>query len=151
MKRSALDGVVEDLLSIPSLLRRSINRKVLKSALAQIEAAISLLHLEIMMTLKEASTKHIAEIGEKLLIPKPQMTHLIDRLVGLEIVERRPDTADRRITNITLTEKGRKMIEEHDRLFKSSIKENLSCLTDEELQELSTSLRSLRDILSKLQ
>jgi len=151
MKRSALDGVVEDLLSIPSLLRRSINRKVLKSALAQIEAAISLLHLEIMMTLKEAGTKHIAEIGEKLLIPKPQMTHLIDRLVGLEIVERRPDTADRRITNITLTEKGRKMIEEHDRLFKSSIKENLSCLTDEELQELSTSLRSLRDILSKLQ
>ena len=151
MKRSALDSVVEDLLSIPSLLRRSVNRKVLKSAFARIEAAISLPHFEIMKTLKEAGTKHIAEIGEKLLIPKPQMTHLIDRLVSLEIVERRPDTADRRITNITLTEKGRKMMEEHDRLLKSSIKENLSCLTDEELQELSVSLRNLRDILSKLQ
>lgn len=151
MKRGALDGVVEDLLSIPSLLRRNINRKVLKSALAQIEAAISLPHFEIMMTLKEAGTKHIAEIGEKLLIPKPQMTHLIDRLVSLDIVARQPDTDDRRIINITLTEKGRKMIEEHDRLFKSSIQEKLSCLTDEELQELSVSLRSLRDILSKLQ
>ena len=150
MIRSVLDDVVEDLLSVPSLLRRSVNKKVLKSAFAKIDGAISLPHFEIMKILKEEGTKHIAEIGEKLLIPKPQMTHLIDRLVSLEIVERRTDATDRRTMNITLTEKGRKMIEEHDQLFKTCIKENLSCLTDEELQELSVSLRSFRDILSRL-
>jgi len=79
------------------------------------------------------------------------MTHLIDKLVSLEIVARQTDAADRRIINITLTDKGRTMMEEQDRLIKGSIKEKLSCLTDEELRELSVSLRNLRDILSKLE
>ena len=151
MRKSVMDGVVRDFLSIPPLMRRSINRKVFKSAFTQIEEAISLPHFEIMRTLKEAGTQHIAEIGERLSIPKPQMTHLIDRLVSLEIVERQADAADRRVINIALTEKGRTMIKEHDCLIKRSIEEKLACLTDEELQELSVSLRKLSDILSKLQ
>ncbi len=146
-----MDGVVRDFLSIPPLIRRSINKKVLKSAFAQTEEAISLPQFEIMKTLKEAGTKHIAEIGERLSIPKPQMTQLIDRLVSLEIVERQADATDRRVINIALTKKGRKMIEERDCLVKRSIEEKLSCLTDEELRELSVSLRKLSDILSKLQ
>ena len=151
MGKNVLDSVVRDLLSIPPLIRRSIQRKVFKSAFARIEEDISLPHFEIMKTLEATGTLHIAEIGERLQIPKPQMTHLIDRLVSLEMVARQTDAADRRIINITLTDKGKTRIEEHDRLIKSSVKENLSCLTDAELQELSVSLRKLRDILSKLE
>ena len=151
MGKNVMDGVISDFLSIPPLMRRSINKKVLKSALAQIEDAISLPQYEIMKTLREGGMRHIAEIGERLSIPKPQMTHLIDRLVSLEIVERQADEADRRVTNIALTQKGSRMIEEHDGLVRGIIQEKLSCLTDEELQELSVSLRKLSDILSKLQ
>ena len=150
MRSSLLESVVKDLLSIPPLFRRSIHRKVFKTALAQIEEDISLPHFEIMRTLKEAGTLHIAEIGKRLQLPKPQMTHLIDRLVSLEMAVRQTDATDRRVINITLTDKGKVVIEEHDRLMKGSIKEKLSCLTDEELQELLVSLRKLRDILSKL-
>lgn len=151
MRNSVLDSVVKDLLSIPPLMRRNIHRKMLKSAFEQIEEAISMPHFEIMKTLEEKGTLHIAEIGEKLLIPKPQMTHLIDRLENLEIVTRHTNVDDRRIVNITLTDKGRKMVEEQDRLIKGIFKEKLSCLTDEELRELSVSLRKLRDIFSKLE
>ena len=151
MRNNVLDSVVKDLLSIPPFIRRSIRRKVFKTAFGRIKEHISFPHFEIMRTLKEKGILHIAEIGERLQIPKPQMTHLIDRLVSLDIVVRQTDVADRRITNIALTDKGRAMIEEHDRLIKGSIRENLSCLTGEELQELSVSLRKLRDILSKLQ
>jgi DNA-binding MarR family transcriptional regulator len=151
MRSHILDNVVKDLLSIPPLIRRSIQRKVFKTAFARIEGDISLPHFEIMKTLRETGTLHIAEIGDRLQIPKPQMTHLIDRLVNLEIVERQADAADRRIINIELTDKGKTLIEERDRLIKGSVKEKLSCLTDEELQELSVSLRKLRDILFKLQ
>ena len=150
MKNNVLGSVVKDLLSIPPLIRRSIHRKLFKTVLAQIEEDISLPHFEIMKTLKEIGTLHIAEIGERLQIPKPQMTHLIDRLVSLEIVARQTDAADRRIINIALTDKGRAMIEESDRLIKGIFREKLSCLTNEELQELSVSLRKLRDLLSKL-
>lgn len=151
MKVNIIDSVVSDLLSITPLIRRNIQRKIVRTAFAQIEEDITLPHLEVIVTLKEEGTRHIAEIGEKLQIPKPQMTHLIDRLENLGIIGRHPDNTDRRIINIALTEKGNKIIEELDRIIKSSIREKLSCLTDEELRDLSQSLRKLGDILSKLQ
>ena len=146
-----MDGVVDDFLSVLPFIRRSVNKKVLKSAIAQIEEAISMPHFEIMKTLQEDGTRHIAEIGEKLSISKPQMTHLIDRLVDLGIVERQAVETDRRIINIALTSKGRRMIEEHDCMVRESINTKLSCLSDKELQELSFSLRILRSTLSKIQ
>ena len=149
MRRGILDSVVRDLLSIPPLMRRNIQRKLVRTAFAQIED-ISLPHFEIMKTLKDDGTLHIAKIGERLQIPKPQMTHLIDRLEGLGIVARQADEADRRSVNIALTAEGRRILDGQDRLIKSSIKGKLSGLTDTELREMSVSLRKLRDILSKL-
>ena len=145
-----MNGVVDDFLSILPFIRRSVNKKVLKSALAQIEEAISVPHFEIMKTLQEDGTRYMAEIGEKLSIPKPQMTHLIDHMVDLGIVERQAVETDRRVTNIALTSKGMRMIEEHDSIVRDSINTKLSCLSDEELQELSSSLRILSRTLSKI-
>jgi DNA-binding MarR family transcriptional regulator len=150
MGQSILDSVVRDLLSIPPLMRRNIQRKVVRTAFSQIEDLL-LPHFEIMWTLNEFGTLHIAEIGERLQIPKPQMTHLIDRLESLGIVARQADSRDRRTVNIMLTDKGRKILEEQDCLITGSMKMTLSCLNDKELRELSISLRRLRDILSKLQ
>jgi DNA-binding MarR family transcriptional regulator len=150
MKIDILDSVVNDLLSITPLVRRNIQRKIVRTAFAKIEEDITLPHLEVIVTLKEEGTRHIAEIGEKLQIPKPQMTHLIDRLEDLGIIARHPDTTDRRIINIELTDRGNQIIDELDRIIKCSIREKLSGLTDEELRDLSQSLRKLGDILSKL-
>ena len=151
MNKDAMDGIVDDFLSILPLVRRSVSKKVLKSALVQIEEPITMPQFEIMKTLQEEGKMHIAEIGGKLSIPKPQMTHLIDRLVNLGIVLRQGDETDRRVTNIALTLKGKTMIEEHDIMVRDIIIGKLSCLTDDELQELSVSLRKLSKILFKLQ
>jgi len=150
MKNNILDSVVGDLLSIPSLIRRGINRKVVKAAFDQVGEGIGVPHFEIMMVLEGAGTQYIAEIGEKLLIPKSQMTFLIDRLVGLEIVEKRTDEADRRMSNVSLTDKGKAILKEKDRVLRANFTEKLSRLTDDELQQLASSLRRLRDILSRL-
>jgi len=93
---------------------------------------------------------HVTEIGERLQIPRPQMTHLIDKLVCLEMVERQPDARDRRIINIALTSSGRTLLKKHRRMIEGAIKKSLTSLSDEELAEVSTSLRTLRRILSKL-
>jgi len=150
MRSNILDSVVEDLFSIPPLIIRGIRRKLLKTALANINVDISPLHFEIMKLLDEAGTLHIAEIGERLHIARPQMTHLIDKLVDLDIVERQIETTDRRMINVTLTHKGKTTIEEHDSSIRNAIRETLSCLTDEELEDLSASLRKLQGIFSKL-
>lgn len=150
MKNGILNTVAEDLFSTMPLIGRSIRKKLLKTALTSFEEDIAPLHFEIMMLLEEAGTLHVAEIGERLQIARPQMTHLIDRLVELDIVERQTGTEDRRMINIMLTDKGKAVIKEHDSDIRNATREMLSCLTDEELESLSVSLRKLREIFSKL-
>ena len=141
--------VAVDLLSIPPLIFRIIRSKLLNTALADYE--IRLPHIEIMNVLKKDGTLHVAEIAERLRIAKARMTHLIDKLVKLEMVERNVDATDRRTMNIILTDKGRGVLEKHKRTVTLAVGEYISGLEEDELETLSTSLRNVRDILFKLQ
>jgi len=151
MRSEILGKVAVDLLSIPPLVFRIIRRKLIKTTLADIDVDIKFPHFEIMMVLKEEGTLHPAEIGEKLLIAKAQMTHLIDKLVDLNLVEREMDSADRRTLNIALTDKGRKFLKIHENNIVNAVREYISCLEDGEIEDLSHSLRTMRDTLVKLQ
>jgi len=151
MKNNILNRVAEELFSILPLIGRSIRRKLLKTALTSFNKDIAPPHFEIMKLLQESGTLHIAEIAERLQIAGPQMTHLIDKLVDLDIVERQTGTVDRRMINITLTSKGKTTLEEHNSRLRNAIRKALSRLTGEELEDLSASLRKLQDIFLKLQ
>lgn len=151
MRKDILDRIATDLLSVPPLIFRGIGRKLLKTALGSIDMDISPLQFGVMKLLKEAGTLHIAEIGERLQVSRAQMTHLVDRLEDLGIVERQMDTTDRRMTNIVLTAKGSATLEAHSLLIRKATKETLSGLTDKELADLSDSLVKIQAILSRLQ
>ena len=151
MRKDILERTANDLLSLSPLIFRGVRRKLLKAALDSINVDISPLHFEIMRLLKEHGTLRITEIGERLQLARAQMTHLIDKLVELEMVERQADSADRRVSNIVLADKGRAFLEEHGGNIWKATKEFVSGLTDEELADLSASLERLRDILSRLQ
>jgi len=151
VREDVLEKVAIDLLSIPPPIFREIRRKLVKATLASTDVYISPLHFEIMSLLKETGTLHVAEIGEKLHLAKAQMTHLIDKLVDLNMVERKTNLADRRTINITLTGRGRAFLEEHKNRLVSTAMETMSRLTDEELEDLANTLKKLRDMLSKLQ
>jgi DNA-binding MarR family transcriptional regulator len=151
MRGEIVERVAADLLSVPPLIFRLIRRKLVMTTLDDIDVDIKLLHFEIMRVLKEEGTQHPAEIGERLLIAKAQITHLIDKLFELDFVKRETGSNDRRTVNITLTEKGSKLLDEQDNLVINAVRDNMSSLTDAELEALSHSLRTLRDILFKLQ
>jgi MarR family 2-MHQ and catechol resistance regulon transcriptional repressor len=151
MSHDLMSKVALDLLSIPPLVSRLIRRKLVTATLAETDANLKLLHFEIMKVLQEEGTMHVAKIGEKLLIAKAQMTHLLDQLVEMGFVEREICPADRRTMNISLTAKGRKFMDEQDSLILNAVRDNMSSLSNEELGSLSGSLRNLRDILFKMQ
>jgi MarR family 2-MHQ and catechol resistance regulon transcriptional repressor len=151
MRKDILERTANDLLSLSPLIFRGVRRKLLKVALDSTSVDISPLHFEIMKLLKENDTLHIAEIGERLQVARAQMTHLIDKLVELGMVERQANSADRRVTNVLLTDKGSGFLEEHGGHIWKATKEFLSGLSDEELADLSASLERLRVILSRLQ
>ena len=151
MREEILSAVAGDLLSVPPLILRKLRRKLIKTTLAGVEPDINLPHFEIMRVLQEEGTLHVAEIGERLQIAKAQMTHLIDRLVELGLVARQMCAEDRRTLNIVLTERGRKIMEEHEANLVEAAREYMASLTDADIETLSGSLRNLRDILTRAQ
>lgn len=151
MDKEILDSVADDLFSTLPLIGRSINRKLIKTVVTSFKEDIAPPHFQIMKLLEEAGTLHVAEIGEKLQIARPQMTHLIDRLVELDIVGRETNEEDRRMLNIRLKDKGKAIVKERDKQVINATREVLSVLTDDELNELSVSLKNLKDIFSKLE
>jgi DNA-binding MarR family transcriptional regulator len=104
-------------------------------------------HFEIIRLLEEEGTLHPSEIGGRLQIAKAQMTKLIDRLVELDIVESKIDRADRRTHNIALTARARVMLRRHKKKTVAAVREIMSSLSDGELENLSSCLRRLRDVL----
>jgi DNA-binding MarR family transcriptional regulator len=52
----------------------------------------------------------MSELAKALMMTKPQLTHLVNSLVTLDLVERCPDDKDRRVINLALTEKGRVLV-----------------------------------------
>jgi DNA-binding MarR family transcriptional regulator len=150
MRKENMSRVATDLLSIPPLIFRLIRRKVVIDTLVENDPNFKLLHFEILKVLKDDGTMHVAKIGDKLVIAKAQMTHLIDKLVELGLIERVTSLNDRRTVNISLTEKGGKFMEKHDTLILNAVRENIASLSDNELEALSSALRGLRDTLFKI-
>jgi len=129
---------------------RLIHKKLLKVEDAALIKDLSRPHFAIMMMLSEVGKLPISAIGKRLLIPKPQMTNLVDRLIKLGIVDRLPDLRDRRIINIALTNKGIEVLGELRKAIESNVRDKLTYLRNEELEELAVSLAKLRAIGAKL-
>ncbi len=149
MRAAIIENVSKDLLSIPPLVFRAVRKKITKTIISDIALNITPHHFEIIRLLAENGTMHSSEIGEKLHIGKAQMTQLINRLVTLDIVERKMDANDRRTYNISLKEEAIKVFDQHKQSSFLAVEEIISHLSDEELENLSITLRKLRDILLK--
>ncbi len=136
-----------DLLSIPPLVFRSLRKRVARAPLGEAERNMTSHHFEIMRLLEEEGCLSASEIGDRLQLAKAQMTKLIDRLVASGIAERTCDPEDRRVYEIRLTEQSRVILEEHRKKAIEAMQDIICRLSDRELENISNSLRSLRDLL----
>ena len=151
MKKERLDRVIDVMVRIPPIMHRKVHRTIFKATLDEMGREIAVHHLMIMKVLRESGVMHIKEISEITGIAKPQMTHSIDRLIDQGLVERQPDTEDRRRINIRLTGKGRDTLQRLDEILQDRMKERLSTLSDEELEGLARAFEYIAETFSKLQ
>jgi DNA-binding MarR family transcriptional regulator len=142
-----IEIVSKDILSIPPLVFRAVRNKITKNIISDFDLDITPHHFEIIRLLADNGTMHSSKIGEKLQIGKAQMTQLINRMVSLDIIERTMDESDRRTYNIKLKPEAIKLLNEHKQYTFIAVEEIMSSLSDQELENLSISLRKLRDIL----
>ena len=145
MDDANIETILGNLLQILPIL----HKKVLRMDLGGVTGDLTRLHFAVMGVLSEGNMT-VSELANILTMSKPQMTHLIDQLVRLGIVERHPDTEDRRVINLNLTDRGHLMLDGMKRKVNENIKNKLASLTPEELAQMSISLETLKNIVAKL-
>ena len=68
-------------------------------------------HYTLMLSLMFEETLKMNEIAQKLAVTNPAVTNLVDQLENMELITRIPCEADRRVTLVKITAKGRQVVE----------------------------------------
>lgn len=146
MKNYDLDIISQDLFALFKLFFIH----VVKAEERYLKSVLSRSHFEIMFVLYDAKMLSMAEISGHLFMSKPYTTSLVDKLVNEGLAERLPGKNDRRVINITLTEKGKQLLEEHRKSLEDGIRMRVSGLDASDLSRLSELAGELKEIMSKI-
>jgi DNA-binding MarR family transcriptional regulator len=147
MDRQMIDRISEDLYSILPIIHKKLVGILSKGT----NIDLSHYHLAILGMLSKSESLAISEIGRRLSVSKPQMTIIIDKLIDLQLIYRSASLVDRRIINISITDKGRDAMKQSQEKLKSNIKIKLASLNDQDLELLSKSIDGLRSVVLKIE
>jgi len=146
MDEERLNQMVEDLYQFFPLFKKILfkHKKKLKHNFMPHS------YYHVLKVLKKRGELPMSEIGRKVYISKSNMTSLIDKLVENGLAERLPDKNDRRVINIALTAKGDDLLDKWRKNSNNEIKNNLSILSDEDLEKFYESIKNIKAILNKM-
>ncbi len=145
--KNTIDTIVENLFyAIPV-----IHKRLMKIDPPDIDCGIriSRLHIGILAALHH-HVSPVSDIANEFLIPKPQMSYLMNQMARAGLIERTTNINDRRIKDVILTPKGEEIFQQCDKHLKNNVRTMLADLTEKELEELSISLKKLKEIGPKL-
>ena len=125
------------------------HRSILKSLMKVGNMPLTQYH--ILSLLAENSNMRMGEISQRMAISRPNLTPLVDKLVALGFVERVSDDGDRRVTYVSITENGKKALDDERRLISESVSKFTENLTDDERCRLADALDTITDITAHLQ
>ncbi|MDQ0201548.1 MarR family winged helix-turn-helix transcriptional regulator [Neobacillus ginsengisoli] len=93
----------------------------------------------------------MTQLAQNIGISKQQLTPLVNKLEEAEYVKRVSDTNDKRVVNLFLTEKGRKMASLRWEEFYHTLCKRFDELNEDDLLDLEYALTKINRILSKLE
>ncbi|PHQ79434.1 MAG: MarR family transcriptional regulator [Phycisphaera sp.] len=85
------------------------------------------------------------EIRQDLVVPVPDVTRLIDRLEKTGLCERQRSVTDRRKVFITITPKGKDVVDRLDEPVRGMLRGRLGHMNEGDLRKLSSLLEQIRD------
>lgn len=147
MNNDKLELIISDFISIMPLFQKKLIRN---GCGFNHKAKFNHSQFQVMLVLKEQGECPISDVAKRLLISTPNMTKLLNKLIDEGMINRVHDINDRRIVNISLTDEGDKFLEERFNLVKISMKDNLSSLSDNQLDKLYDSLSTLKEVLNDI-
>ncbi|WP_434294225.1 MarR family winged helix-turn-helix transcriptional regulator [Clostridium botulinum] len=146
MNNTQLNEISQDLYDLLlNLQKKLFNPDELKK-----KFSLPLSHIKAIVYLKHNGNCSISKIAKDLLISKPNMTPIIDKLISENMVTRYTDPKDRRVIRVELTEEGVLFIKDQEKLIKALLAEKISDLPSQDLQYLSDHIIEIKNIILKI-
>ena len=116
----------------------------------QTQVPLPLSQFGVLCIISDTDGMSISDISRQLNVSKQQMTNVIDKLLNAGYVTKESDPYDRRRLVITISLKGKKLLEDHMELFRQRFECHAQNLTPDERQELAQILRRYYELINKM-
>ena len=132
-----------------SIVFSRMNKKIEKIHCGLLEnSSVNRAQIKILANINREGKKKMTEIGDMLMVPKSNVTPLIDELIKMELIRRTFDNNDRRIIFINLTDKGKEFIGKYRIRYYSILKEKLKDLNASDYMKIEYVLELLDKIFN---
>jgi DNA-binding MarR family transcriptional regulator len=113
-------------------------------------AFINLTQERILMTVKNSINLSMVSISRAIGLEKGPFSQSVDKLEKLELLERVRSTSDKRLVHLFLTKRGELLTQKVEESMESHFSENIKVLSKQELNDLYSSLDTLKQIAETL-
>ena len=142
---AALEHLYDMLFQAWPLMRR----RLLPSSAQQAEFGMPLSHVQVLVMLDHRGSLSITEISNSFGIAKPNITPLVDRLIEEGLVMRERNSADRRVVNVVICEKGRERLADIYRDLCDNLFDWTRTLSSEDMTAFNEALETIVRLLRK--
>lgn len=104
--------------------------------------------LEILKYLSCHGKSKTTDLVNDLMVTKPYVTAIVDKLVSYELVYREHDLKDRRVILVDLTDKGKEVVKEFNNKKEKMVIEQVKRMTNEEVEDLMHMMEYMKDFMN---
>lgn len=115
------------------------------------ESGLSMPQVSVLLRLHYRGACGISELGEYLTVTNAAASQMIDKLVGMGLLERSEDASDRRAKQVTLTARGRELIDAGIEARRHWMEQLTTTLSREQQQEIAAALTLLTEAARQLE
>jgi DNA-binding MarR family transcriptional regulator len=114
------------------------------------ESGFSMSHMGAMFHIHRIGSCGVTDLGDHLGVTSAAASQMLERLVQQELILRKEDPKDRRVKQIVLTDKGRRVLEEGIRARQDWMEDLAQTLSDSEKETIRVALNILIDKVKNL-
>jgi len=109
------------------------------------DSGLSFSQVNTLMRLHFNSEADVSNIAEQLGVSNAAASQLVDRLVQMQLIERKEDAQDRRIKRLALTPLGQALAEKLVNIRREWMEKFISSLTPQQRDSISSALQTMTD------
>jgi len=115
------------------------------------QSGLSMTQISVLFRLHYGGSCGVSDLGEHLGVSNAAASQMVDRLVGMDLLKRSEDPADRRVKTLALTPKGAALVLDSIEARRRWMEDLTTAFTVEQQEEIITALTMLTQAAQKLE